>query len=145
MKKQISTQIEINATPDKVWNILMNFEAYAEWNPFIKSISGEAIVGKHIKASIQPPDAMVMAVKPMVLANNKNTEFRWLGKLLFKGLFDGEHIFQLIDNNDGSTTFIQSEKFEGILVSLFSKMLDVNTVNGFNMMNRALKQKAELT
>ena len=38
MTKQIKTSIHINATKEKVWEILMDFEKYPEWNPFIKSI-----------------------------------------------------------------------------------------------------------
>ncbi len=63
--------------------------------------------------------------------------------LIFPGLFDGEHKFELIDNGDGTTLFRQSEKFGGILVPFFNKMLDVNTVNGFNQMNQKLKELAE--
>ena len=37
--KEIKTEIIINSKPEKVWNILTNFEKYPEWNPFIKSIS----------------------------------------------------------------------------------------------------------
>ncbi|MFZ4545382.1 MAG: hypothetical protein ACOYOA_15120 [Saprospiraceae bacterium] len=70
-------------------------------------------------------------------------EFRWIGHLLFKGLFDGEHKFELIDNGNGTTTFRQSEKFNGILVPLFKKMLDINTRNGFMAMNEQLKNRAE--
>jgi hypothetical protein len=72
-----------------------------------------------------------------------NKEFRWIGHLLFSGLFDGEHKFELIDNRNGTTTFRQSEKFGGILVPLFKKMLDENTLNGFNLMNKKLKELAE--
>jgi hypothetical protein len=49
----------------------------------------------------------------------------------------------LIDNLDGTTTFIQSEKFGGILLPLFKKMLDVNTKEGFESMNKALKDRVE--
>jgi hypothetical protein len=43
----------------------------------------------------------------------------------------------------GKTTFIQSEKFKGILVPLFQKMLDNNTVAGFHTMNQKLKELSE--
>ncbi len=39
--KQIETEILINAKPDKVWQVLTDFESHSKWNPFIKSISGE--------------------------------------------------------------------------------------------------------
>jgi hypothetical protein len=78
-----------------------------------------------------------------VLAFEPQKEFRWIGHLLFPGLFDGEHRFELIDNGDGTTTFIQAERFKGILVRFLSNMLDNNTVNGFRMMNEKLKEEAE--
>lgn len=144
MKKEIKTEIVINATPEKIWTLLTDFKNYSNWNPFIKSITGQAVVGNTITARIEPPDANGMTFKPKVLAFNTNKEFRWMGHFIFPGLFDGEHKFELTDNKNGTVTFTQSEKFNGILVSLFSKMLDTNTVNGFNAMNRKLKELAEL-
>lgn len=143
MAKEIKTKIRIEASPAKVWAILTDFDKYPEWNPFIKSIKGDVAVGNKIVARIEPPEAKGMTFKPTVLAFDTNKEFRWIGHLLVKGLFDGEHKFELIDNGDGSTTFVQSEKFGGILVPLFKKMLDKNTVNGFNQMNKKLKEMAE--
>lgn len=143
MAKEISTEITIAASPEKIWEILTDFNKYPNWNPFIKSIQGEAKVGQKITARIEPPDASGMTFKPTVLCFDTAKEFRWLGHLLFPGLFDGEHKFELIDNNNGTTTFIQSEKFKGILVPLFKKMLEVNSRNGFILMNEKLKELAE--
>ena len=39
-----------------------------------------------------------MTFKPNILVFEENKELRWLGKLFFKGLFDGEHKFEIIDN-----------------------------------------------
>ena len=143
MAKEIKTHILIKASPERVWAVLTNFEKYPGWNPFIKSIKGNVNVGSKITVRLEPPEAKGMTFKPKVLAFNPQREFRWRGHLLFPGLFDGEHKFELIDNHDGSLTFIQSEKFEGILVPLFKKMLDTNTVNGFNLMNQKLKELSE--
>lgn len=66
-----------------------------------------------------------------------------MGHLIIPGLFDGEHIFELIDNGDGTTTFVQRELFGGILIPFFKKMLDVNTKQGFELMNKALKEQVE--
>lgn len=143
MSKEIKTEILIHTAPSKVWSVLTNFKSYPQWNPFIKSISGEVEVGKRITARIEPPEASGMTFKPKVLVFDPNKEFSWLGHLGIPGLFDGEHKFELIDNHNGTTTFIQSEKFKGVLIPLFSKMLDVNTVAGFKLMNQKLKELAE--
>jgi hypothetical protein len=143
MAKEIKTEILINATPEKVWTILTNFDNYPNWNPFIKSIKGEVKVGKKITVRIEPPNAKGMTFKPRVLVFIANKELRWLGHLLFAGLFDGEHKFELVDNGNGTTTFIQSEKFKGILEPLFKKTININTKNGFALMNEKLKERAE--
>jgi hypothetical protein len=143
MAKEIKTEILINATPEKVWAILTDFNNYPKWNPFIKLIKGEVKVGNKITARIEPPEAKGMTFNPKILTFETNKELSWLGHLLFAGLFDGEHKFELIDNKNGTTTFRQSEKFKGILVPLFKKQLDNNTKKGFEEMNKKLKELSE--
>lgn len=143
MAKNIKTEILINATPEKIWSILTNFGNYPNWNPFIKSINGEIKVGKKIRAEIEVSQSKGMTFSPKILTFVTNKELSWLGHLLFAGVFDGEHKFELIDNANGTTTFIQSEKFTGILVPLFKKQLDNNTKKGFDAMNIKLKELAE--
>jgi len=69
-----------------------------------------------------------------------NRDLSWLGHLIIPGLFDGEHTFRLDDNHNGTTTFIHSENFSGLLVPLFRKMLEENTREGFIQMNNKLKE-----
>lgn len=138
MTKQIKTSITINASREKIWQILLDFDNYPKWNSFIKSVSGDVKVGNRIQIKLQG-----MTFKPVILNLNKNTELKWLGHLWFKGLFDGEHKFYLTDNGNGTTNFEQSENFSGILVNLFSKRLDQDTKKGFEQMNKELKLRAE--
>ncbi|HXB12940.1 MAG TPA: SRPBCC domain-containing protein [Bacteroidia bacterium] len=141
--KEIRTEILINAQPDKVWKALTGFDSYPSWNPFVKYIKGTVAVNNKIETKIEPPGKSPMTFKPNVLTFDKNKELRWLGHLIIPGLFDGEHIFELTDNDNGTTTFVQREQFKGILIPLFKKMLDVNTRQGFEQMNEALKERVE--
>ena len=140
---EVSTSIHIQASPEKVWSVLTDFDSYGAWNPFIKSIRGEVALGQVIEAHVCPPASNEMTFKPMVLVFDENKELRWLGKLLFSGIFDGEHRFVLKANEDGSTEFIHAESFRGILVPFMKKMLNGPTKDGFVQMNEALKKKAE--
>jgi hypothetical protein len=143
MTKEIKTEIIINAVPQKVWVVLVDFDNYPKWNPFIKMLKGDVKAGNQITVQIAPPEASGMTFKPKVLAFDRNKEFRWIGHLLFPGIFDGEHKFELIDNGNGTTTFIQSEKFKGILVPFLKKQLDNNTKRGFVLMNEKIKEVVE--
>ncbi|WP_278550686.1 SRPBCC domain-containing protein [Elizabethkingia bruuniana] len=140
MAKEIKTEIVIQAAPEKIWKILTDFESYPQWNPFIVSVTGDVEKGNKIVVSIKPSDGKGMIFKPTILTKIDSKELSWQGRLLFKGLFDGKHKFELIDNGNGTTTFIQSEKFSGIFVWLFNPE---NTKNGFNKMNQKLKELAE--
>src|SRR5512145_432029 len=105
LHKEMRTETVIQASATRIWEILMDFTGYATWNPFIISMTGNQITGSTLTAKLQLPDGMGMTMKPKVVVVKKNQEFRWKGHLIIPGLFDGEHIFELIENKDGSTTF----------------------------------------
>lgn len=141
--KLIYSEITIKASPEKVWQEFTNFENYPDWNPFIKSLKGKPIVGNKIEVLLAPPEKKGMTFKPKVLVFDSTFQLTWIGKLFIKGIFDGEHTFLIKDNKDGTTTFIQFERFRGILIPFLKKMLNENTLKGFNHMNDALKKRCE--
>ena len=140
--KNIQTEILINTDITKVWEVLMNFDSYPKWNPFITSISGEPKLGKRLTVSINPPGGKGMTFKPTILTLESNKEFRWKGKLGINGIFDGEHYFILEFLENDKTNFIHGEKFSGLLVPLVGKMLD-KTKKGFQLMNESIKNECE--
>jgi hypothetical protein len=142
--KELRTQIEIEATPDRVWEILTDFAAYPEWNPFIQTIEGDAAPGSKLEVRIEPPGGRAMTFKPTVLEAAPRQELRWLGRVLVPGLFDGEHSLRIEPMGDSRVRFIQAELFTGVLVPLFGKGLE-KTERGFAAMNEALKRRAEAT
>lgn len=143
MATTIRTSIRIQAPPQRVWQVLTDFSGYESWNPFIRSLKGEVAVGKKIEVHIVPPGQKGMTFRPHVKVFEREKHFEWLGRLLFPGLFDGRHGFELIAGSDGTTTLIQSETFRGILVPFLKKMLNGPTIEGFNRMNEAVKQRSE--
>jgi hypothetical protein len=143
--KEIRTEIEIDAPVKVVWSILTDFARYAQWNPFIREISGELRRGAQLQVNLGPPGKRAMRFKPIVQMVEPQKAFRWLGHLFFSGLFDGEHIFEVETVGQNAARFIQREKFNGILVGIFRKSLDTDIKNGFIAMNEALKREAEKT
>ena len=39
---EIRTEVEIDATPECVWDVLLDFRAYQSWNPFLRYVGGGA-------------------------------------------------------------------------------------------------------
>jgi hypothetical protein len=141
--KELHTEIEIQASKERVRQLLTDFAAFSQWNPFIRRVEGETKVGTKLEAYIQPSGASGMTFKPTVLKAEPYQELRWLGCLLVPGLFDGEHIFTINVLGENRVRFTQQENFTGILVPLFAHSLDTDTLRGFKEMNQALKRRAE--
>jgi len=139
----LRTEIQIAAAPERVWNVLMDFPGHGQWNPFVRSLEGTPRVGETLKVFIQPPGGRGMQFRPKVLAVETAREFRWKGKLLVTGLFDGEHFFLLERTPTGNVLFTQGEIFSGLLVPLMKSSLEGPTKAGFIAMNEALKRRAE--
>ena len=143
MSKQLRTQIDIHATSDKVWQILTDFGAYPEWNPFLTEASGTPVPGQRLTIHMQPEGGRAITFRPTVQEAVPNQRLRWLGHLFLPGIFDGEHSFTIELLDQGGVRLVQQETFRGALVPLFAKSLDRRTLPAFDRMNRALKQRAE--
>jgi hypothetical protein len=140
--KTLQAQIEIQAPKGKVWAILIDFAAYPQWNPFIKSISGEPRTGAKLDVHFQPPGAKGITLHPQILSAIPGQELKWQGHVLASGIFHGEHHFLIQEKDPDRVTFAQGEAFRGVLVPLIGKLLD-KTEQGFEQMNEALKDRAE--
>jgi len=142
MRHQLHTEIDIEASPEVVWDILTDLERYADWNPFVVSSTGDVEIGKRLTNRLQPPGGKAMTFRPTVTAVASGQVFEWLGRLGFPGIFDGRHRFELEATSNG-TRLVHSEHLSGVLVPLVRKSLDTQTLPGFEAMNGALKRRAE--
>jgi hypothetical protein len=141
MARQIRTAIEIDAPASAIWRVLVDFGSYADWNPFIRRIVGEAKLGARLEVTVQPEGRQPMTFRPTVLAATPDRELRWLGRVLMPGLFDGEHAF-IIDPSARGCRLRHEETFRGLLVPAFGAMLG-DTARSFASVNDALKRRVE--
>lgn len=143
MKRGLKASIDINAPPEAVWEVLMDFPRYPEWSVFLAHIEGPAVPGSRLSVTLEPSGGKMHVFKPMVLQVTRLRTFRWLGCLGVPGLFDGEHGFFLEYLFGGHTRLRQTEQFGGLLTPLLWPRLESATAEGFAAFNRALKERAE--
>lgn len=141
--KTIETNIVIDSTPEKVWNVLTNFEEYELWNPFMTKVVGNASLGSKIEVNIKTISGKNRSYYPIITKFETNKELRWKGKSFLPGVFDGERVFVLKKSDDGKVSFSHKEIFSGLGVKLVGNKLDENLREGFVRMNEALKVRAE--
>lgn len=139
--RTITTTVDIAAPPERVWAVLVDFDAYPTWNPFIRSISGPIIVGGRLDAMIAPPGRRGMRFRPKLLVAAPARELRWKGHMLIPGLFDGEHFFRL-EQTAGGARLTHGETFSGVLPALMRASAFEPIEAGFKAMNEALRVKS---
>lgn len=139
----IATQIDIPATPEQVFAVLVDFPAHARWNPFFAKMEGEAVVGATLDIAARNKEGGEgMRFRPTVLEVEPGRRLRWKGKLFVPGLFDGTHDFRL-EAIDGGTRVHHGEEFRGLLIPFVGGVLR-ETEEGFQALNKALaKEVAE--
>ncbi len=132
----------INASAEKVWAILSDFDNFSAWNPFVVRVSGKPHVGEILNIEVQLPESRRLKFTPIVLISETNKELRWVGTMPL-GMFRGEHFYQIEPLSPNAVRFIHGELFSGWLMGLIWKMVGKATQKGYLLMNEALKKEAE--
>jgi hypothetical protein len=137
----IETEIIIDAPIDKIWSILIDFPSYPNWNPFIRAIDGKLQMNEQLTVTIQSSNTKTMRFYPRIITLSEY-ELIWRGKLGVQGIFDGAHRFKLLPL-DKKVKFIHSEVFTGLLHVPIFNLIGESTKNGFDNMNKVLKNRCE--
>ncbi|HZD81817.1 MAG TPA: SRPBCC domain-containing protein [Nitrososphaeraceae archaeon] len=141
--KEIRTEIEIKASPQRAWQVLTDFDNFPQWNPFIRRINGEAKVGIKLQIHLQTSRGKSRIYRPTVTKVEPNHELRWLGKSFIPGMFNGERIFTIQPLEVNYIRFVHKEIFSGLGASLAGNRLDEDLYQSFDKMNNAFKKKVE--
>jgi hypothetical protein len=139
---QISSEIVIEAPVEIVWDLLIRFDDYLRWNPFIPSARGAAVLGTALDVILAPPGLRRSRYRLAITEVDTMRSLAWLGHMGFTGVMDGDHRFDLQPCSLG-TVLVQSEKFSGVLVPVMRPWLKRCLLAGFVLLNEALKREAE--
>jgi uncharacterized protein YndB with AHSA1/START domain len=137
--KSYRASININASPDTIWNVLVDGDKYPDWDPGMDRVEGTIVLGERVKFFTKmSPDRAFPA---------KVTTFEPGQKMVLTGgmplgLFKSERTHTLTPNTDGSITFETQEIFSGLLLPLFgSNIPDLTEV--FENFAAGLKMQSE--
>jgi hypothetical protein len=141
--KEIHTQIDIKASAERAWQVLIDFNNYSQWNPFIRQINGAPKVGTKLEIHLHTASGKRRIYKPTVTKLEPYHELRWFGKSFVPGMFNGEHIFNIETLGVNYILFLHREVFTGLGVALAGDRLDRDLYQSFEKMNNAFKEKLE--
>jgi hypothetical protein len=142
--KELRTEIEIQASPEQVWQVLTDLNKYPEWNPFIHHAIGQARAGEKVEITFRS-GSKEMTLHCTVIKVEPNRELCWKYHVILPAFFQGEHSFLIEPGGDNRVRFIDRETFTGLLVPLQARDIDTHSRRGFEAMDKALKARAETT
>ena len=64
MHRIIDASIDIDASPEEVWSVIVDFNAWESWNDFIPIVEGNLYVGERIRIKVVPPGLKPMTFNP---------------------------------------------------------------------------------
>jgi len=135
--REIRTAVDVDVDPATAWAVLTDLDRVGTWNPFLRSIEGEPVIGARLRVRLEPPGRKPMTFRPVVTEAVPGASFEWLGRVGVRGLFDGRHRFELEPLPDGRTRLHHSERFTGVLVPLLWPTMAGPTTDGFEAANAA--------
>ena len=136
--KHYDAAATIAAPPERVWEILTDAPAYAQWDSGVQQVEGTIAPGEKIKVVSEANPGRAFPVK--VTGFEPGRSMVWSGGMPL-GLFKGVRTFTLTPE-DGGTRFTMREEYTGPLLPLiWRSMPDLGP--SFEQFAGGLKAKAE--
>jgi hypothetical protein len=144
MAHEVTTTVEIAATPENVWAVLADLDSYPRWHPAFLSVTGQLAPGSTLTiTTTHPANGRKMTGKVKVRTVEPGRELRWVSKLA--GMTISERVFRLSPAADG-TALVQSGTYRGIGGSRGGRLTTTAITrirDAFEAINQAAKQQAE--
>jgi hypothetical protein len=123
VSEEIVTTIDVAASRQEVWRLLVSFDEWPSWHPSIKRFEGSPTPGARLRFTARSPEGGgQVTLRPTLLVAEPARLLRWRGHFLVPGLFDATHEFTLRDWEAG-TELTQRERFSGLLLPLMSRVV----------------------
>ena len=132
----------IDAPAERVWEVVSDLTAYAEWNPFVVKASGDLRPGARLEITIAAPGMKPVSFRPRVLDLEPGHLVRWKGEYKVPGLFDGRHALIVDSLGAESSRFTTHEEVSGVLLPFLGKVMR-SSQQGFEDMAATLKRRVE--
>ena len=141
--KELTTEIQINSSPQNLWKVITDFKNYHQWNPILQKIKGEPLIGNQLEIHLITVGGKKRIYHPKIIKITPNHELRWKGTLIISQIFSGERIFLIEKLAEDKVNFVNKEIFSGIGVRFTPKKMENDILASFNKMNEALKKTIE--
>ncbi|MDX1694447.1 MAG: SRPBCC domain-containing protein [Ketobacteraceae bacterium] len=138
-----SDRVDIQAPAETVWQVLVDFERYPDWNPFTYRVETDLVPGHAVDLYVKLPgwgrrlqtEYVHQVVRPRLLS--------WGMTLGHETLLQALREQRLEVLSENSCCYQSTDAFRGVLTPLVRFLFARSIRRGFNAMAHALKLEAE--
>jgi len=132
----IYTETIIDASKEKVWSVLTDFDQMPNWSKTLQKIEGDLTTGSKTKVHYIFQGKM-REIEHTMVGYEDGTQFGWSDTLI--PLTKDYHLYRVEALPDGRSKFIQTDRVKGLTAFLVSKMLIEEMLGTYPVFNESLK------
>ncbi len=142
--KRVERVVQIDAPADLIWDNLVDFEGYANWNPNVAWVVGSPVEGTELSVGLQFRDWDPMEVSATVTKADIDHELSWSGGLPLPWIFDDEHSIRIVPlRRGGGCRVLHTARFRGLGPAFLWWRVGSEAGDGIDSHNAKLKSKSE--
>jgi hypothetical protein len=112
---KIATEVALQASPEKIWQTLIDFASYPEWNRFLKAVRGQAAPDAMLEVDLQYYGKPVEKKSGQVTGYIPPKYLSWIWNHKFGAWFlSAEHVFRIKETENGKVIFHQEMYYTGL-------------------------------
>jgi hypothetical protein len=112
--REYHDSVVIEAPRKQIWNALIDFAHYGEWNPYITAASGRVAAGGTITLRLREGDGELETREAEILILRPPRKLEWRSRMVAPGILDRERIFRVIPLAPGRYQVRHDLRVEGL-------------------------------
>lgn len=140
---KVVVRIEIAAPVERVWQALVDFERYAEWNHFTPRVETDLIIGSPVTLHVDMPRKSRMVRTEWINLVEPEQSICWGMHMGHPALLCANRWQVLRPLDNGHTEYITEDRMSGILTPLVMAFYGRSMQQGFQMVADGLKDWVE--
>jgi len=139
MARTIDSETPIAASATRVWDELVDFARYGEWNPFLVAVAGSPVAGERLLVTFSGADGRTFRFRPRLIVVEAPSRLEWRATTGVRGVFDVQHTLAVTALDRTHCRLVNRERFSGVAVAAVWKFIAAEHAAGLQAMNEALR------
>lgn len=139
----VFTEIEIDAKPEQVWNVLTDWNKLKEWSSSFIGISvNKPVKGERFVSYFKNPvTGKAIELEHVCTDYEEGKKFGWSGDII--GKVTDHHIYSVEPTQNGTTIFRQEDGLHGPHSKFFNLLAKHKMTAMYKKFNKELKMRVE--